>query len=278
MSISTLYFIPRSLRSFTFEGALMKILIVVVDSDGVSGDELPQVASGNEVEILSGLVTTGEFEATLRASNFEGIFLGQHGDHGILEFADGLLSQERLSLILRRQDSLKLVFINACNSAGTAGYIHTKVKGLTVIAHTVPVSDWAAVRYAQEFFRAVRDGCYFEEAHSAAHDTTSREASRLKRDFVEPIYINGSSRDIERVSNQLELIELRLAPLLGLPTQVAAMQKDLSSVSSRVDSMSDELKKTTTIIQIPRIITLILLVVTILTVAQIANVVAVMIH
>jgi len=184
-------------------------MVLPYEADIDPAGEIRSVAIGNRVQILDGQVTSREVEQRLRTEQFDWIHFGQHGNYNVLKFADGLMSQERLSRALGNQTDLRGVLLNACNSAGTAARIHNCC-GIPVFAHEAPVGNAAAVTFAKEMYAALRDG----RQPLDAFDDAEAVMTRTHPDAVPPVPINGTTASIRTLraevqGNMTQIRELR---------------------------------------------------------------------
>ncbi len=186
----------------------MNILIVAPDQQGIDQNEIPIIASGNRPTILSGMVTAAHLEAVLAMHKFSVIHFMQHGAYGMLKFSDGPMNEDQLVRALRPQaPNLRLVFVNACNSAGVAARLHNELRCAT-IAHEAPIDDRLAVVYAREFYKALGGKLGYHEADSAAFAALETEAKMLGvTDYVKPILTNGDMTTLQNLSAAVD--ELR---------------------------------------------------------------------
>lgn len=132
----------------------MKVLFVAPDGDLHVGAELARVASGNQVTVLDGLVDSQKLELALH-EQYDVIHFAQHGNRGILQMSDGVLGAADLVSMLGWQTSVQLVVVNACNSVAIGIVIHNALH-VPVVAHDAPISDGAALTFAEAFYRALR--------------------------------------------------------------------------------------------------------------------------
>lgn len=178
----------------------LRILIVAPTLAGISDSEIPTVASGNRPTILHGLVTADYLEAVLRSEQFEVIHFMQHGSYGVLQMSDALINEDQLVRILKRQEGLRLIFVNACNSAGTAARLHNELH-CTTVAHEAPINDRLAVTYAREFYKTLAEHFDPHAADEAAYSVLVMEARNMGiTDYVKPVLTNGDMVTLQALS------------------------------------------------------------------------------
>ena len=99
------------------------------------------------------------------------------GKNGALVFDDRQISGEHFSTMIARESSVRLIVLNACNTARTgtqvgidpfAGVASSLVmKGLpAVVAMQFPITDGAAILFSGQFYSQLAAGKSFEEAVS----------------------------------------------------------------------------------------------------------------
>lgn len=169
----------------------MKILIVA-PAKNLAQTEIPFVSSGNRPTILSGMVTIDHLETALCAGRFDVVHFAQHGSYGVLQMSDGMLNDDQLVRALQPQvPGLRLVVINACNSAGIAARIHNDLRVAT-IAHEAPIDDRLAVVYARELYKALHSAPDLHAADDAAFRALEVEAKMNGiTGYARPILVNG---------------------------------------------------------------------------------------
>lgn len=109
-------------------------------------------------------------------------------EHGTLLFQDGLVTDDQLATILRDQDSLRLVILNACEGAhgsraerfsGVAqSLVHAGIPA--VIAMQFRITDSAAIAFARSFYQEIARGLPVDAALAGA-----RKTMYSRRHFVE---------------------------------------------------------------------------------------------
>lgn len=132
----------------------MRILFVAPQSGLSVGAELAKVASGNQVSVCDGMVDRSKLALALRQEPFDVIHFAQHGSRNGLDLTDGTLEVADLVSMLERQTGLRLMFVNACQSAAVGIELHNAFHA-PVIAHDAPITDQAALLFAEVFYRAL---------------------------------------------------------------------------------------------------------------------------
>ena len=129
-----------------------------------------------------------------------GFFDGKQG--GLIFEDDGraaqLVTAETLAMLLHDHDSLRLVFLNACEGAASgrsdpfAGVAQRLVqRGVpAVLAMQFPVSDAAALALSQEFYRALADGYPADAALSEARKAIASQ--RAGAEWGTPVLFSRS--------------------------------------------------------------------------------------
>lgn len=145
------------------------------------------------------VATVAELQKTLRSSFFHIFHFIGHGDfeaetkQGWLAFEDdeesvARVNAEQLAAILNNHPSLRLIVLNSCAGAKTtptnpfASTAATLVqKGIpAVVAMQFPISDTAAVKFAEEFYAAVADGVPVEVAMTEARVALFSSGNRFE--------------------------------------------------------------------------------------------------
>ena len=188
----------------------MKVLIVAPSQDGVDArPEIAAVATGHTVTILDGHVTAWRLEDALQEDQYDVIHFVQHGQAGLLQLTDRKVTLEWLVRVLRHQRSLRLVFLNACDSVEIGAAIHNAM-GCAVVANTGPIADQAAVLLATDLYAALDNGATIGEAFAEAKASLRRMYSD-EADI--PILINGhlmGQAIITELSERMRAVEQRL--------------------------------------------------------------------
>ncbi len=191
----------------------MKVLIVAPLQPGIDArPEISAVATGHMVTILDGHVTAWRLEDTLREDQYDVIHFVQHGQAGLLQLSDRKVTLEWLVRILSHQRSLRLVFLNACDSVEIGAAIHNAT-GCAVVANTGPISDKAALLMATDMYAALDNGAAVERAFAEAQASLRR---MYPNEADIPILINGHSMEqaaITELSKRMEAVEQQLETL-----------------------------------------------------------------
>jgi hypothetical protein len=110
-----------------------------------------------------------------------------HGEMGKLELLGNELDVEKLSEILRVQTTDKednrcqIIILNACHSDETAYKLWAKLKySVSVVGHTGPVFDVAAVRFSENFYNSLGELNSFEDAFKAGASEAGNAAPSTK--------------------------------------------------------------------------------------------------
>ena len=180
--------VPRPSQPLAFAPPL-RILVVVSSPRGVEPLDLDRERanietawgrhSSVEVEFLES-ATTSELRRTLLSKVFHVLHFMGHGDfdersgQGVLVMeddagADDLISGQALATMLRSVRSLRLVFLNACDTARAtskdgvdpfAGVATALVMGglPAVLAMQFPISDQAAIAFSEVFYPRLAAG------------------------------------------------------------------------------------------------------------------------
>lgn len=173
----------------------MRILFVAPEVSGApalaTGGELARVASGNQVRVCDGPVDRSKLEAFF-GEQFDCVHFAQHGDRPGLWLSDGVLEVTDLTSMLEGQRELRLLVVNACNSVATGIMLHNAFH-VPVVAHDAPITDGAAVAFAETFYRAMRS----REAlvHTAFERAVRTLQVRFPEDARTPQLINGDMAD-----------------------------------------------------------------------------------
>lgn len=207
----------------------MRILFVApVDAQAplATGGELARTAGGNSLEVCDGNVDRSKLESYLSGGQFDVVHFAQHGNRLGLDLADGTLEVADLLSMLERQTALRLIFINACNSAATGITLHNAMH-IPVIAHDAPIEDKAALAFAETFYRALRSpGVQIGTAFERGVHTLQ---ARFRDDARTPQLINGDMADkqgLQKLSRDLD------AAFQHFNTR-------LDRVEAKVDAMND---------------------------------------
>lgn len=182
-------------------------------------DEISSILIGNEVNALTGVVTRRDLERELESRPYDVIHFAQHGNSGVLHMSDGPVTVEWLTRRIARQSSLKLVFINACDSIETGAAIHNAT-GCVVISYARPISDRVASRFAEDVYGAIRSGA---SVHSAFYEALASAQRIFPEEEVRPILIDGHSADWEDRIRRLE-------------KEVSELREIVSAHSRRIDT------------------------------------------
>ena len=173
----------------------MRILFVAPVVAGAlslgTGDELARIAGGNSLEVCDGAVDRGKLDAFLERQ-FDVIHFAQHGSRAGLELSDGVLEVADLTSMLERQQGLRLLFVNACNSVATGISLHNAFH-VPVVAHDAPIDDRAAVAFAETLYRALRSSDAL--IHTAFERAVRTLQVRFPSDARTPQLINGDMAD-----------------------------------------------------------------------------------
>ena len=170
------------------EGALRVLVMISAPTDlpalgsGHEWDNLQAVADNAAIELIRCDPTYEALQAALRQAPHVFHFLG-HGaldeanQEGLLDFcdSDGRYRAVRagdLAMLLSNCRSLRLALLNACQGAtpgaasAFAGVAQKLIQQGTpaVIAMQAPILDDHAIRFSQEFYRALADGYGIEAA------------------------------------------------------------------------------------------------------------------
>lgn len=140
----------------------MRILFVAPTSELKTADEILRSLQGQTVTICDGNVDRDKAERFL-TEEYEYIHFAGHGDLSILEWSDGPVTVDELLGMLAHQTRLSAVVITACNSARTGAEIHNALH-IPVVLCQAPLSDRAALRFSEAFYRALRTGARVHEA------------------------------------------------------------------------------------------------------------------
>jgi hypothetical protein len=225
----------------------MKLLMVTPDPpDGVRPLnpkdillELTNVAAGNEMTPLLGMVPFMRFEELLSGPRrYDVVHFAMHGDYSVLQFSDGTTTIESLVRALKRQRSLRLCFLNACNTASTAARINNDL-GCAVIANEAPINSELAALYATEFYRAVAAEASFEDAETAAWNTMDILAKRrgMTQDNLRPIFLASRNRESESIGKHMsDGLEVSVGRLTNMTD---AMQQQLANMAADVRVMQN---------------------------------------
>lgn len=164
----------------------MRILFVAPTAELATISELGRVASGNTISVLDGIVDRRKLELALGDGQFDVVHFAQHGSRAGLELSDGVIEVGDLVSMLQPQTRLRLLFVNACNSAATGIELHNAFH-VPVVAHDALITDKAAVAFAETFYRALRTA-EIREAFSRALRTLQ---VRFPDEARTPQLING---------------------------------------------------------------------------------------
>lgn len=216
----------------------MRILIVAPTLDGISSSEEYSsiLASTWTARVLSGMVPVALLDSALQEAQFDILHFVQHGNFSLLQFSDGTVAQERLvRMIKRTQRELKLVLVNACNSAGTGAALANGL-GCTVIAHEVPVNNELAVVFARELYAALASGAEIQPAFNDAYAIVLRRAVAMeKTEQFRPLLLLGrNSRDDEMEMSNVN-VPITDPTILRLTTMTDEMRLDIGRIGTDVE-------------------------------------------
>jgi hypothetical protein len=226
-------------RPLPVQGNLRVLVMVASPSDLPALDverewaNLTQASDLAAIELVRVEPTYEALLDTLRQSPHIFHFVG-HGkfddasQQGLLAFcrADGLadlISAEKLATLLSGCDSLRLVLLNACEGAATglrsafAGVAQKLIQqGLpAVLAMQANIIDDHAIRFSQEFYRALADGYHLEAAVGEGRKRINEVAHTWG---VPALYSQGVEPfEIAPLSNQQKAARLwqKVQPALG---------------------------------------------------------------
>lgn len=148
--------------------------------------------------------TSSELQHQLRRNEYHIFHFIGHGwfdeeaeTSGLLfedEQGNGLpVTAKQVGVLLQGRQTLRLIFLNACEGAralpsaafgGTAQYL-VRQNLPAVVAMQFPVTDQAAIRLAQEFYRALADGYPVEKAVTEARKAVFTTGS--SREWATPV-------------------------------------------------------------------------------------------
>ncbi len=188
----------------------MRILIVVPRQDGIDArPEISAVASGHEVTILDGLVTSWRLEDALQDRQYDVVHFAQHGQAGLLQLTDRKVTLEWLVRVFQGQQELRLVFLNACDSVEIGSALHNAL-GCAVVANKASISNDAALRLACDMYGAMAAGAdvvyAFHEAKASLRRLYPQEADI-------PILINGHMWTSKALTDRVGDLERRVGVL-----------------------------------------------------------------
>lgn len=250
-------------RLFHWEYSLVRVLIVVPQpapglSDLKTSAELVRVVSGNQATILDGNVDRAKLEMALGGQQFDVLHFAQHGDRGVLWLTDGELEMSDLISMLEPQRRVRLIILNACNSAAVASRIHNRFH-IPVLYHDAPIGDEAAVRLSETFYRAFRaTNGNVEESYERSVDTLAR---LFPKDARTPQLINGDDVTQGRLAECLGDVGKRIEAMHAEQEQVyEQFNARLDVIEGKMDALNTERGQ--------RLMLLLLLLVGLLIVAQ----------
>ena len=201
----------------------MNILIVAPSSDLNVAPEIARVASGNSPVILDQYVSRARLATTLQTRQFEVVHFASHGSYDVLELSDGPVAVAEVANMLSGQCALKLIVLNACNSAGTAAILHDELY-VPVVMYQAKANDGPAIRYAEALYDALGRGVGLREAHDRARDSIRKIFNIAESEL--PVLMNGSMTATDK---RLDGIESRISKL------EASMSELLRRNRSRLD-------------------------------------------
>lgn len=117
--------------------------------------ELTRIAQGVNLMVLGDAVDRAKLELALRNGQYDAVHLATHGELDGVELSDGTLGAVDLVSMLSFQTHLGFVVINACNSVAVGICLHNALH-VPVVAHDAPITDGAAITFAESFYRALR--------------------------------------------------------------------------------------------------------------------------
>lgn len=134
----------------------MRLLFIAPASNLKTGDEILRSIQGQTVTICDGYVDRAKAEQFLR-DEYDYIHFAGHGGLSVLEWSDGAITVDELLGMLAYQNRLRGVIITACNSARVGAEVHN-ARHVPVVMCQSEISDPAAVRFSEAFYRALRTG------------------------------------------------------------------------------------------------------------------------
>jgi hypothetical protein len=205
----------------------MRILFVAPVVAGmvelVQNAELARVASGNQISVCDGTVDRAKLSSFLRPENsFDVVHFAQHGQRLGLELSDGTLDVGDLVSMLANQRTMRLLFVNACQSVATGIELHNAFH-VPVLAHDAPIGDGAAVAFAETFYRAMGSGADIGTAFGRGLRTLQ---VRFPCDARTPQIINGDMASEREIHALLKALR-------------AEMNARLDVVEGKVDALND---------------------------------------
>lgn len=203
----------------------MHILFIAPVSNLDTATELTSLVRGNLLEPLTGPVDRAGLERALKAAQYDVLHFAGHGGKGVLGLTDGLLDAADLATMCEVQKRLRFIVVNACDSLALAATLHNTLH-VPVIAHDDEISDAAAKRFVETFYRAYKQTVNVSEAFDRAMRTVGR---LFNGEANTPVLINGDmvtdsdlsdcmayvKEEIGAMRGQLNTIEADVAELKG---------------------------------------------------------------
>lgn len=218
----------------------MRILIVAPQTDDLKVlPELSAIASGNRPVILQGAhVSRQALEQALASKQFDFIHFMLHGDHGLLMLSDGPITGEALARACHAQKELRVIFVNACNSLGTATVLHNALH-VPVIAHEAEISDSAAIMFARECYAALACGIPLDKAFYSARETTLR----LHSGAVAPQIIDGDMATLQLIGHNTEQMAAMSVDMRRMDERMERIEEGTEIMGKRVDERMDRFEE-----------------------------------
>lgn len=229
----------------------LKILFIAPTSNLKTGDEILRAVQGQTVSICDGYVDRGKAEQFLRAP-VDWIHFAGHGEVSVLEWSDGAVTVDELVGMLQPQIRLQGVVITACNSARTGAEIHNALHVPVVMCQS-EISDPAAVRFSEAFYRALRGG---GDIHRAVETGRTALAKVNPADADVVTLINGDMSTRADMADTMTFVR----------DELAEMRAEMRAFEASVKNDLEELKH-----QQPRGWAAILVLLVLLLVAQVAT-------
>jgi hypothetical protein len=209
---------------------LVNVLLVLPEQAGVSSSQelLRMLQQSIQVRVLSGGVDRQKLELALGSDQYDVVHFGQHGGRLLLEYADGALTASELVVLLRKQQHLRFVVLNSCDSIATGVDIHNSLM-VPVVAMNTAIEDQAAVRFAEALYREVSAGTGLSLAVEAARAVLAR-LYPLQASVVQ--LINGSKATTDDLMAKLQLCS----------QEMQQIQLQIAEAFTHFNERNDELK------------------------------------
>ena len=206
----------------------MRILFIAPTSNLRTSDEILRSMQGQTVSICDGDVDRAKAERFLKEEQ-DYIHFAGHGDPSILEWSDGAITVDELLGMLAYQKHLRGVVITACNSARVGAEIHNALH-VPVVMCQAEISDPAALRFSEAFYRALRAA---QSIHQAVEVSRAALAKMHPTDADVVTLINGDMATDAELSECMSFVRQELGELRAKLESLEAAMKRIETQQPR---------------------------------------------